>query len=86
MKPFGCIAGKPAATIAVALLAAAALAACGGNSSTKGWEADTPKPAVDAFFTAVLALVASSPDNTEPGAIDAEVATAPEHSEAQPLS
>ena len=85
MKPFGCLAGKPAATIAVALLAAAGLAACGGHSSTRGWESETPKSVADAFFSAVLAVVASSPDDTEPGAIDTDVATAPEHGEAQPL-
>ena len=36
MKPFTRIAGKPAAAIAVALLAAAGLAACGGSDDHTG--------------------------------------------------
>ena len=85
MKPSTRIAGKPALAIAVALLAAAGLAACGGHSLYGGDDA-TPAPVVDAYVTAVTTTLATSQDDTEPGAIDSFVATAPDDTEPQPLS
>jgi hypothetical protein len=88
MSPIKHISGKPAAAIAVALLGAASLVACGsGDYHPPPAPAPTPTPAplVDAFYTAVSALVANSPEDTEPGAIEATVATAPEDTEPQPL-
>lgn len=79
------IAGKPALAIAVALLAAAGLAACGGHS-LYGGDDNPPAPVIDPYFTAVSAMVASSPDDTEPGPIETMVATAPDDTEPQPLS
>ena len=86
MKPLRYFVGKPARTIAVALLAAAGLTACGGHFFNGGGDNETPMPVVDAYFTAVSALLASSPDDTEPVAIDSIAATAPEDTEPQPLS
>ena len=79
------IAGKPALAIAVALLAAASLTACGGHSLFGG-DDDPPAPVVDPYVTAVSAILASSPDDTEPSPIDSMVATAPDDTEPQPLS
>lgn len=69
---------------------ALALSACGGSRHT---ESSPPPPAppappvsmVDAFFAAVRDLIASSPDDTEPAAIDSVAVTAPENSEPAPV-
>ncbi|MYN27793.1 hypothetical protein GTP69_15360 [Duganella sp. CY42W] len=69
------------------LSALLALSACGGSSSH--YEAPTPPVTtpppvsmVDAFFTAVLAIIGDgSETTTEPQAIDSIVATAPEDTE-----
>jgi len=90
MKPFKHLSGAPASAIAVALLGAASLVACGSGDyipppAPAPAPTPTPAPVVDAFYTAVSALVANSPEDTEAGAIEATVATAPEDTEPQPL-
>ena len=82
MKFIRRITGKPVKVIAMALLGAASLVACGSGSYTP---VEPPAPAMDAFVTAVSTLVATSSDDTEPVAIDSFVATAPEDTEPQPL-
>jgi ABC-type uncharacterized transport system auxiliary subunit len=85
MKPFT-LAGKPAAAIAVALLAAAGLAGCGssGNDNVTSTPT-TPVPVIDAFFAAVSGIVSASADATEGNTIEAIVATLPEDTEPEPL-
>ena len=91
MKPFNFIVGKPVAAIAVTLLAAASLTACGGGSETHNYPDTTPAPTpapvpmLDAFFAAVSGIVSASSDATEPNTIDALVATSPENTEPEPL-
>ena len=91
MKPYHGIFGKRVAAVALALLGAASLVGCGSSDDYDGDEFDPPilplppVPVVDAFFTTVLGLVTSSPDDTEPGAIETVVVTAPEDAEPQPL-
>lgn len=91
MKPFSLMSGKRLAAAAFALVSVFSLVGC---SSSDDYDDDfdppilpppPPAPVVDAFFTTVLALVANSPDDLEPGAIEAVVVTAPEDSEPQPL-
>ena len=63
-----------------ALLLTLALSACGGSGNdvhddgTPGASAG----ASDSFFAQVLALIGSSPDNTEPMPLDSFTATSPE--------
>lgn len=88
MKPFELIAGKPAAAIAVALLVAACLSACGSSDNDHGSTPSTPTspaPVIDAFFAAVSGIVSASSDTTEGNTIDALVATSPEDTEPEPL-
>ena len=63
-----------------ALLLALALGACGGsnNDDNSGGGQNANAGASDAFFAQVAALVANSPDTTEPVAIDSITATSPE--------
>ena len=64
-----------------------ALAACGGSSNdhgNDGGQAGNPGTA-DAFIAKVQALIATSPDNTEPESIDAIAVTTPETTEPAPL-
>jgi hypothetical protein len=65
------------------LMAALLLAGCGNGDDSNPFP-PTPEPTTDAFYAAVLALVASSPDDAEPGSIDNVAATAPEDSEPLP--
>lgn len=71
-----------------ALLLALALSACGGSSNdnaiNNGGQSGNAG-ASDSFFAQVLALIGSSPDNTEPVAIDGYAVTAPETIEPAPL-
>lgn len=68
------------------LLAVAALSACGGGSDGGNGGSQTSGPgASNAFFTRVLALIGSSPDNTEPVAIGEIAVTTPDDSEPAPL-
>jgi hypothetical protein len=65
-----------------ALLLTLALGACGGSDNDDS-NGGGGAPAVsagesDSFFAQVRALIASSPDNTEPVAIDSFAATTPE--------
>ena len=91
MKLIHSLAAKPAAAIAVALLGAASLVACGSGDYHASLPpegpapAPTPVPVVDAFFAAVSAMLAPSPEDAEPGAVESIVATAPEDAEPQPL-
>jgi hypothetical protein len=67
------------------------LAACGGSdgdsaSANPGGGNSPPMSTVDAFFSRVMALIGSSPDNTEPVAVDSVTPTTPEDSEPSPLS
>jgi hypothetical protein len=67
------------------LMAVLLLAGCGnGDDSNPFPPTPAPEPTTDAFYAAVLALVASSPDDAEPGSIDNVAATAPEDSEPLP--
>ena len=70
-----------------ALLLVLALGACGGSSNDNhgGGGQDANAGASDTFFAQVLALIGSSPDNTEPVSIDSYVATSPESIEPAPL-
>ena len=67
--------------VGAALLLPLALSACGGsgndNDNDNGSSQTANSGASDAFFTRVLALVGSSPDNTEPIAIDDITVTSP---------
>lgn len=91
MKPLEFISRSCVKVFAVALLGVAGLAGCnsnnddGDNMAAVPAPAPTPAPAIDAFYTAVAALAASSPDDTESGAIDTAAMTTPEDSEPQPL-
>ncbi len=67
----------------LSLMAALLLAGCGNGDDSNPFP-PTPEPTVDTFYAAVLALVAASPDDAEPGSVDNIVATAPEDSEAPP--
>jgi hypothetical protein len=83
------------AMLAASLVAAIVLAGCGGNDDYQvsntpppapvPTPTPTPTPVVDAFYAAVLAMIGTSPEDTEPGSIDAIVATSPEDTEPQPL-
>jgi hypothetical protein len=66
-----------------ALLLTLALGACGGsdNDNNGGGTPTASAGASDSFFAQVRALIANSPDNTEPVPIDSYVATAPENIE-----
>lgn len=75
---------KKLALIAMTLL----LSACGsGGGSSDGGGTTTPPvvtpPVVllDSFYSAVLALIGSSPEDKEPAAIDSIAATAPDNTE-----
>ena len=61
--------------LAAAMLLALGLAACGGNGRH---HPGNSAGASDAFFVRVKALIASSPENTEPIAIDSIAVTTPE--------
>ena len=66
-----------------ALLLMLALSACGGSDSDNNG-GGTPAVSAgesDSFFAQVRALIASSPENTEPVAIDSFAATTPENIE-----
>jgi len=68
------------------LLAAAALSACGGGSDDGSGGSQAASPgASDAFFTRVLALIGSSPDNAEPVATGDIAVTTPNDIEPAPL-
>jgi hypothetical protein len=67
-----------------ALLLTLALGACGGSDNDDnngGGTATASAGAPDTFFSQVLALIATSPETTEPVAIDSYVATTPENIE-----
>lgn len=70
----------------------AVLAACGGGGDGGGTAANPgggsspPMSTVDAFFSRVMALIGSSPENTEPVAVDSVTPTTPEDTEPSPLS
>ena len=91
MKLFHIVSGKRVAAVALALLGVSGLVACSSSDDFDGDEFDPPilplppVPVVDAFFTTVLGLVANSPDDLEPGAIEAVVVTTPEDTEPRPL-
>ncbi|MES2756962.1 MAG: hypothetical protein V4693_06280 [Pseudomonadota bacterium] len=94
MKPFTLPGRKRAVIVAVTLLAAVSLTACGSDGDS--YQApDTPAPAptpapvpaIDAFFAAVSAMIGTSPDDAEPSAtVESIVATSPEDTEPQPVS
>jgi hypothetical protein len=68
-----------------ALALTLALGACGGSDNDNGDHGGgTPAPsagASDSFFAQVRALIANSPDNTEPVPVDSFAVTAPENIE-----
>jgi hypothetical protein len=66
-----------------ALLLTLALGACGGsdNDNNNGGTPTASAGASDTFFSQVLALIATSPDNTEPVPVESYVATTPENIE-----
>jgi hypothetical protein len=63
--------------IGAAFLLPLALGACGGSSNDNGSSQTANPGASDAFVTRVLALIGSSPDNTEPVATDDITVTSP---------
>jgi hypothetical protein len=70
---------------AAALMLTLALGACGGSDNDdhggnggNGGGTGASAGASDSFFTQVLALIGSSPDNTEPVPVDSYTATTPE--------
>jgi hypothetical protein len=68
------------------LLAAAALSACGGGSDNgNGGDQAVSPGASDAFFTRMLALIGSSPDNAEPVATGDIAVTTPSDTDPAPL-
>ena len=69
--------------VAGAAIFSLGLSACGGSGSggVFGDGSGGETPAQDSFFTTVNALVATSPDNTEPREIDSIAVTSPEDSE-----
>ena len=96
MKPMNFITWRCMGVFAVALLGASGLAGCGSDNdgddiavvpAPAPTPAPTPAPvpAVDAFYAAVAALAAGSPDDTDSGVIDSAAMTTPEDSEPQPL-
>jgi len=97
MKTFKLLSGKRVAAVAFALLGGASLIGCGSDNYDYNVNEPPilplpsppppppPAPVIDAFFATVLALVANSPDDTEPGAIEAIIATTPEDTEPRPL-
>ena len=95
MRPLEFISRSCVKVFAVALLGVAGLAGCNSNSddgdnvvavpAPAPTPAPAPVPAIDAFYAAVAALAASSPDDTESGGIDTAAMTTPEDSEPQPL-
>ena len=96
MKLFTSLGRKRAAAIAVTLLAAASLVACGGDGDDyRAPDTPVPTPAptpapvpmIDTFFAAISALIGTSPEDTEPSAtVESIVATSPEDTEPQPVS
>ena len=67
-----------------ALLLTLALGACGGSDNNDSAGGGTPAAsagASDSFFAQVRALIANSPDNTEPVPVDAFAVTTPENIE-----
>ncbi len=71
---------------ALAMSLATALAACGGSSNSDSGVNGVLSNAPDAFMNQVLALVLSSPDNTEPTSIDSIAVTTPDNLEPLPIS
>ncbi|WLI91336.1 hypothetical protein Q4S45_09525 [Massilia sp. R2A-15] len=74
--------------IAVAVLAAAGLAACGGTETTIFPVPDPTQttPAADAFFSVVSGIVSTtSEDGLPKDPIDTIVATAPEDTQPEPV-
>lgn len=74
----------------LSLILMLALSACGGSGGGDGAGGPSPVAApppsvVDAFVTALLALVSDSGDSTEPAAVDTLAATTPEDSEPAPV-
>lgn len=72
----------PLAPLALVLL----LTACGGSGGSGGSVTPpvvVPPPVtmVDAFYSAVLALIGASPEDKEPVAIDSVAVTTPENTE-----
>ena len=78
-------------SLIVALAVAAALGACGGGAGDAQTgmattDATIPSPPLlDAFVTAVQALVGDSSDTAEPVAVDSVAVTMPEDGEPRPL-
>lgn len=67
-----------------ALLLSLALGACGGSDNNDNAGNGTPGAsagASDSFFAQVRALIANSPDNTEPVPVDSFAVTTPENIE-----
>lgn len=69
-----------------ALSTALLLTACGGSSGSGGAVTPpvvTPPPVTmaDAFYSTVLGLIGSSPEDKEPAAIEGAALTAPENTE-----
>ena len=60
------------------------LAGCGGDSGGGGDSANTgsSQPLADSFMAQVIAVIATSSDDTEPKNTDSITATSPENSEA----
>lgn len=73
--------------VAGAAIVSLGLSACGGSGSDGvfGDGSGGGRPAQDSFIATVNALIATSPDNTEPREIDSIAVTSPEDSEPSAL-
>ena len=65
----------------LSLIAALLLAGCGNGNDNSRFPPPPPPPVTDAFYEAVLAMVADSPDDAEANSIDTTSATIPEDNE-----
>ncbi|MEO5658492.1 MAG: hypothetical protein ABIQ90_01665 [Polaromonas sp.] len=63
-----------------------ALAACGGDSGVGGSTSiGTSQPLADSFFLAVLATIATSPDDVDAKDVESIKVTSPEDTDAVPV-
>ena len=90
MELINIMSSKRVAAVAFALIGLASVVGCssgndGDDSHPPTVPPPTPTPVVDAFYTTVAALAINSPDDSEAGAIETAVVTAPEESEPQPF-
>ena len=71
--------------VALAMTLATGLAACGGDSDNNVTSGSV-STASDSFVSQMVALIATTPDNTEPTPIDSIGVTTPDNIEPIPIS